>query len=51
VEKLSGYYEMPMATAVRIVITAATVVARVVVAAMIMAVLMILIIMTVPMTF
>jgi hypothetical protein len=48
VEKLSGYYEMPMAIAMRIVMTVATVMALVVVVAMTMAVLMILVMM-VPM--
>jgi hypothetical protein len=50
VEKLSGYYEMPVAIVVRIVITAMTVV-RVVVLAMTIAVLMVLVVRTVPTTF
>jgi hypothetical protein len=50
-EKLSGYYEMPMAIVVRIVMTVMTVVVRVVIVAMTIAVLMVLVVMRVPMAF
>jgi hypothetical protein len=50
-EKLGGYYEMPMAIGVRIVMTVMTVVVRVVGVAMTIAVLMVLVAMTGPTTF
>jgi hypothetical protein len=50
-EKLSGYYEMPMAIVVRIVTTLMTVVVRVVNVATTIAVPMFLLVMTVPMAF
>ena len=50
-EKLSGYYEMPMAIGVRMVLGVMTVVVRVVIAATIVAVLMVLVVMTVPTAF
>jgi hypothetical protein len=50
-EKLSGYYEMPMAIVMRIVITVMAVVVRAVIAAMTITVLMVLVAMTVMMGF
>ena len=51
-EKLSGYYEMPMAIGVRIVMTGMIVeVAGVVITAMIVTVLMVVVAMTMPMLF
>lgn len=51
-QKLSGYYEMPMAIRVRIVMTVMIVeVVRVVVTAMIVTVLMVVVAMTMPMVF
>lgn len=50
-EKLKGYYEMPMAKGVRILVTVMTVMARVVGAATTIAVLMVLVAMTIPTKF
>ncbi len=48
---LGGYYEMPMAIGVGIIMTVMTVVVRVVVVAMTIAVLMVLVVVTITMTF